>query len=118
MEWNEEDHPRAEDGKFTDGQGSSGRTKKFKQNTSYDEILAEDGEPRDYIELPKREYAELCSAIRTKYVNRIPRKGQMLYGNNYYRFAYDKSQERIVCKYKLGIDGNEEIISKLLKEFR
>lgn len=47
MEWKEEDHPRADDGKFTDGQGGSGQPKRFKQNTSYDEILA-----ADRIQLP------------------------------------------------------------------
>ncbi len=42
MEWKEEDHPRDDDGKFTDGQGGSGQPKRFKQNTHYDEIMAAD----------------------------------------------------------------------------
>ena len=42
MEWNENDHPRAKDGKWTNGQGGNTQPKKFKQNTNYDDILAQD----------------------------------------------------------------------------
>lgn len=40
MEWDESKHPRAEDGKFTDGTGS------YRQNTSYNEILKADEKPK------------------------------------------------------------------------
>lgn len=63
--------------------------------------------------LDKQEYAELNSAIRTKYANSIPKEGTMLYGNNYYMFSYNKPQEKIVCRFKIAISGNEEKIRKI-----
>ncbi len=71
---------------------------------------------KTYTELPKKEYAELCSAIRTKFTNKIPIRGHMLYGNNYYRFKYDRKQEKIVCTKRVKIKGNEELISELMKQ--
>lgn len=42
MKWQEEKHPRDEDGKFTD----KGTGKQFRQNASYGEILKADKAPR------------------------------------------------------------------------
>lgn len=72
---------------------------------------------RRHIDLPKREYAELCSAIRTKFADKIPAKGQMLYGDSYYQFRYDKKQERIVCSLKLAIKDNEKLIDDIMEDF-
>lgn len=68
---------------------------------------------RNIVILDKQEYAELNSAIRTKYANSIPKEGAMLYGNNYYMFSYNKPQEKIVCRLKIAISGNEEKIRKI-----
>lgn len=127
MKFDESKHPRDEDGRFTDGSGG----KSYRQNTRYEEILADDKRreaeriynsetlrknfKRDFVTLGKREYAELCSAIRTKYTSKIPRNGQILYGEHYYRFRYSKPTERIVCVFKLPIKGNEEIIGKRME---
>ncbi len=65
------------------------------------------------VKLDKKEYASVCSAIKTRYGNQIPYKGDLLYGNNYYRYTYNKKEERIICTLRLPIQGNEEQIMKL-----
>jgi len=62
------------------------------------------------VNLPKQEYAEFCSAIRTRYADKIPSTGTMLHGNNYYKFTYSKAGEQILCKFKIPIVGNEDKI--------
>lgn len=71
--------------------------------------------PPKIVDLPKKEYAELCSAIRTRYADKIPTKGQILYGNNYYRFRYNRNDEEITCTFKVPIIGNEQAISEWMK---
>ncbi len=66
----------------------------------------------DIVELPKQEYAEFCSAIRTKYANKIPAKGTLLYGDSYYSFTYNKREEKTLCRFKIPILGNEEKINE------
>lgn len=61
--------------------------------------------------LPKSEYAEVCSAVRTKYTNKIPANGQLLYGDNYYLFKYSKGQEKVEFTFKVKIEGNEDLIN-------
>lgn len=63
---------------------------------------------KKHIELPKKEYAELCGAIRTKFADRIPEAGGILYENSYYRYTYAHSKEQILCREKYEIIGNEE----------
>lgn len=63
------------------------------------------------VELPKQEYAELCSAIRTKHADKIPTNGTILYGNDYYKFTYNKRTEQILCRFKIQIIGNEDKIN-------
>ena len=65
------------------------------------------------ITLPKQEYAELCSAIRTKCGNKIKKYDSILYKDCYYKYNYSKRQERIVCIDKIDIIGNEKLIKKL-----
>lgn len=62
------------------------------------------------VELPKQEYAEFCSAIRTRYADSIPSVGGVYLANDYYRFAYNNKNSKIVCKAKIPIVGNEEKI--------
>ena len=69
----------------------------------------------DAVTLPKQEYAALCSAIRTKYGDKIPSKGDAFYGNRYYRFHYSKENEKIVCVLRMEIVGNEKFITHLRK---
>lgn len=66
----------------------------------------------DIVELPKQEYAEFCSAIRTKYANKIPAKGTLLYGNDYYVFTHNRKEEKTLCRYKISIIGNEDKINE------
>ncbi len=122
--FDESKHPRANDGKFTDGGKVSKPVKNYdlkKAVQALDEIDKRNKRDRSTAEktvlLPKKEYAEFCSSVRTKYADRIPKQGQMLYGGNYYRFRYSKSQERIVCTFRLRIEGNERKINNLFKEF-
>jgi hypothetical protein len=71
------------------------------------------GRKNEYIVLPKEEYAGLCSAIRTKYANKIPKSGSMLYKNNYYWYNYNKNTMEITCSLKICIEGNEDLIEYL-----
>lgn len=63
------------------------------------------------VRLPEQEYAEFCSAIRTKHADKIPAKGTILYGNHYYKFTYSKTKEQILCRFKVSILGNEDKIN-------
>ena len=72
---------------------------------------------RRYLTLPKKEYAELCSAIRTKYADKIPKQRGILYKNHYYVYNYDKSTEKILFIDKLAIIGNEEIIKRMEEKY-
>ncbi len=56
-EWNEKDHPRDPDGKFTDANGT------YRQNTRYDYILSLDHGPSN---LTKKEWAKYYAAISDK----------------------------------------------------
>lgn len=62
MEWDESKHPRAEDGKFTDGNGS------YRQNTDYQAILENDKRReavKKYSDTPKEDLAALGLDDRT-----------------------------------------------------
>lgn len=63
--------------------------------------------------LEKKEYAEVCSAIRTKFTDNIPAKGSVFYRNHYYLFKYDNNACQIVYYKKIPIVGNEDFINKL-----
>jgi len=80
--------------------------------TEYGELGAKS---RKIIKLSEKEYAEICSAIRTRYADKVPKIGHLLYGNNYYRFRYNRKTERIVCTFKMPINGNEKLIKEWLK---
>ncbi len=68
---------------------------------------------KKHLELPKQEYAELCSAIKTKYGNKIPKGGGILYKNNYYEYTYNKRTEQILFTKKLDIDRDHLEINRL-----
>lgn len=135
--FDESKHPRDNDGKFTDKNGESysdgvNERIKWAKDNGIDLPLNTDGSVDDLklqelyegkkfaniIQLPKKEYAELCSSIRTKYSNQIPAVGELLYGNSYFKFRYNKETERIVCELKIPIEGNEELISDIMRGFR
>ena len=65
------------------------------------------------VYLDKESYAKLCSAVRTKYGNKIPKQDEMFLDNHYYRFKYKKSTEQILCTFVIKIDGNEDLIRKI-----
>ncbi len=72
-EWNEDDHPRDEKGKFTSGGGSNSAGKETSVNNSksyYKEKRKDlNGKPfsNPTLKLSKREYAKVCSEINTNY---------------------------------------------------
>lgn len=67
-------------------------------------------EGKKLIILPKKEYAELCSAIKTRYANKISKNSNILYKNHFYMYNYNKDTEQIIFSLKINIDGNEELI--------
>ena len=108
--WEESKHPRDAEGKFTDkGQGTPAERKRLEEMG-----IQISNEP---LVLPKQEYAELCSAIRTKFANKIPKSGGMLYKDSYYVYNYNKHEERIVCVDKYEIKGNEDLIAYMEKNY-
>lgn len=102
---------RDKSGHFTSKENDGGEClhKDFRQNTDYEEIL----KTNKFINLPKKEYGKLCSLIRTKYADKIPPKGSIYVDNYYYRFKYNRQNERILCSLKIQIAGNEELIKYL-----
>lgn len=127
----EREHPRGQPdnaGQFVKKGGGSARSKDNKEKIKDATRIFSDDPTRDIaeygglerksrktIKLPNQEYAEFCSAIRTRYADKIPQKGQMLYGDNYYQFKFNPKSEQLFCTYKLPIYGNEQIISEWTK---
>lgn len=108
--WEEDKHPRASDGKFTDkADGTPAEHKRLRELGIDLKPLSE----KSIIELPKEEYGQLCHEILTWYTNKIPTNGSIFIGNNYYCFSYSKSQNRIVCNLKLDIDKYSQEINML-----
>jgi hypothetical protein len=88
---------------------------------SADEAIKEhfhDDGKKKYLSLPKPEYAGLCSAIRTRYADKIPNNDGMLYNDHYYRYNYDYEEERIVCVEKIIIDGNEKVVKRIEEKYK
>lgn len=78
-------------------------------------ILAINTKKNTIVMLGKNEYAQLCSAIRTKFADKIPQNGNLLLGDKFYRFKYNKSKEQILCVFSIAIEGNEDLIKNHLK---
>lgn len=76
---------------------------------------AEEARKKDSVFLPPKEYAAVCSAIRTNYGNKIPSKGEVFNGNDYYQFRYTKKDEKIECTLCIPISGHEWYIDKYLR---
>lgn len=129
MEWDESKHKRGQPdnaGQFAPSSGTA-RSKGDKEKTKEAIRKYSDDPERDIaeyggleskqkiIKLPKNEYAELCSVIRTRYADKIPAVGRILNGNYLYLFRYDSGGERIACTFKIPITGNENIISELME---
>jgi len=68
------------------------------------------------MRLSTEEYAELCSAIRTRYGNKIPKRDFFLYSNHFYVYTFDKYLHKIECIEKIEIEGNEDAIDILIME--
>ena len=68
--------------------------------------------------LPRKEYGEMCHAIRTLHANKIPKKGFLLYSNDLYGYTYDALEHIIECEWKIEIDGNEDKIGALIRRER
>ena len=112
MQWNENEHPRDDDGKFTEKNGVVGTRAEIKKLKE----LGIDLKPltkKGIIELPKEEYGQLCHEVYTWFTNKIPENGGIFINNNYYRFSYSKSQSKIVCNLKLDIDKYSQEINIL-----
>lgn len=92
------------------------REKKITPEQAYDDYGEISAKRSKVMNLPKKEYAEVCSAIRTKYGNKIPTKGDLFNGDYYYIYKYSKQNEQILCTEKIKIDGNEWYISMLQGE--
>jgi len=67
--------------------------------------------------LETEEYAGLCSAIRTLYANKIPKKGLMLYREHLYVYTQDELH-KIECVEKVIIAGNEDRIDAYFRRYR
>jgi len=108
MEWREDEHPRDNNGQFAekDSRDSDITMKKSKDLYSKDKVVM----------LPKQEYAELCSAIRTKYANKIPEKGNILYNDYFYCYNYNANQEQLFFNRKIKISGNEDLINLIRRK--
>lgn len=63
--------------------------------------------------LPKKEYGKMCSLVNTKYANKIPPKGIIRDEECFYLFTYNRRQYRILFKFKIKIDGNEDFLNRL-----
>ena len=82
-----------------------------KEQIKFQEVMSGKGA----VYLDKESYAKLCSAVRTKYGNKIPKVGNILIGNSYYKFKYSKRYEQILCVFELKIEGNEKLINELMR---
>lgn len=89
------------------------RAKKITPEQAYAEHGEKSAKRTRSIKLTPKEYAVVCSAIRTKYGDKIPSKGDLLYGDYYYKYKYNKRNEQIFCTYKINIEGNEWYIALL-----
>ena len=84
----------------------------------YNELIGKTGrfnvvqsEREEHIKLPQKEYAAVCSAINTKFANKVPKEGTVLHGNYYYSYSCDNSL--ILFHGKIQIEGNEDLIDFL-----
>jgi len=68
--------------------------------------------------LDTEEYAGLCSAIRTRYGNKIPKEDFILYRNHFYVYTYNRKLHKIIFEWGVEIAGNEDFIAKMSKEMR
>ena len=66
--------------------------------------------------LPTKEYSALCHAIRTRYGNKIPSDGFIFHGDYFYRYNFDEEIQKICCKLRMRIRGNEDLINVVMSE--
>ena len=66
--------------------------------------------------LSSEEYGEICHAICTKYANKIPKWGHLLYKNHFYVYTFEVDEQKILCVDKIEIEGNKRQINGIIKE--
>lgn len=113
--WDENKHPRDNDGKFA-SKGEVDYAKEYadrvKEQVAKDQGLYEKAKevgnttknPKPLI-LPKKEYGELCSSIRTKYADKIPSRGTHYFDKHCYLFTYNKKTYQFLFVGKLEIEA-------------
>ncbi len=111
MEWREDEHPRDSNGQFAEKISNDNNINSSIIKSS--KLYSND----KVIMLPKQEYAELCSAIRTKYTNKIPENGNLLYNDYFYCYNYNSNEERIIFNRKIKISGNEDLINLIRRKY-
>lgn len=94
------------------------RKKKITPEQAYAEHSEKSAKRTRTVKLPPKEYAEVCSAIRTAHGNKISPKGDLLHGEHYYQYRYSRRQEKIECTFKLPIERNEELIDAIMEDFK
>ena len=112
MQFDENKHKRDKDGKFTykNGSGKSEGKRltelvnKYSSEPDRDIKKLELPNRSGYVKLPPKEYASLCSAIRTRYADKIPSSKSFYYGDYVYDFVYDDEEEQILFCRKVKIE--------------
>ena len=65
--------------------------------------------------LPPKDYGELCHAIRSRFANKIPKDGFLLYKDHFYTYTFDDEEQKIYCIGRKEISGNEQTIDMVIK---
>ena len=91
------------------------KAKKITPEKAYADHGEKSAERSRTVRLPAKEYAPVCSEIRTLHGNNIQKQGGLLHGNYYYKYEYNKRSKKIICTQKIQIVGNEWLIDKLMR---
>jgi len=67
--------------------------------------------------LDTKEYAGLCSEIRTRYANKVPKRDFFLYREHCYVYTCNRSH-KIVCVDKYSIEEEPEVINGVMRRFK
>lgn len=92
-----------------------GQTKDEAFEKFFKPSLKNEGEG-DIIWLSSGEYKAICSAIKTRYKNNIPKKGEY-FGRDYYYIYTCENGEMILCRFKISIDSNKDEIEYWRKKY-
>jgi len=67
--------------------------------------------------LDTKEYAEVCSAIRTNNANKIPEEGYIFHSKHFYVYTHGRYSRKIIFELKIEIEGNEDYIDNFIRRF-